>query len=68
MKEDDQDYIRDCIERLKLEHRDLDDVIALLSNDPNTDQIQLRRFKKRKLLVKDQITRMESSLIPDLEG
>ncbi|MGE0081495.1 MAG: YdcH family protein [Thiohalomonadaceae bacterium] len=53
---------------LRLEHRDLDTAIAALSQDPLADQLQLRRLKKRKLLLKDAITRLESQLIPDLDA
>jgi hypothetical protein len=53
---------------LRIEHRDLDEVIARLTLDIHTDQLQLKRLKKRKLMLKDQITRMESELIPDLNA
>jgi hypothetical protein len=53
---------------LRIEHRDLDDVIHRLQLDLYVDQVQLRRLKKRKLLLKDQISRLESQLIPDLNA
>jgi hypothetical protein len=53
---------------LRIEHRDLDDVIARLSMDIHVDEIQLKRLKKRKLGLKDQIQRVESQLIPDLNA
>jgi hypothetical protein len=53
---------------LRIEHRDLDEVIARLTLDIHSDQLQLKRLKKRKLMLKDQITRMESELIPDLNA
>lgn len=53
---------------LRVEHRDLDDAIARLSSDPLVDQLQLRRLKKRKLLLKDLISRLASRLIPDLDA
>jgi hypothetical protein len=53
---------------LRIEHRDLDDVITRLQMDMYVDEIQLRRLKKRKLLLKDQIARLESELIPDLNA
>lgn len=53
---------------LRIEHRDLDDVISRLQMDLYTDEIQLRRLKKRKLLLKDQIARLESEQIPDLNA
>ncbi|MGB5621939.1 MAG: YdcH family protein [Gammaproteobacteria bacterium] len=56
------------LKELRVEHRDLDDVIDRLSCDPSVDQLELRRLKKRKLQIKDQIARLESSLIPDLNA
>ena len=53
---------------LRVEHRDLDDVIARLLEGPYVDQLQIRRMKKRKLMLKDVITRLESELIPDLDA
>ncbi|MFM7066197.1 MAG: YdcH family protein [Gammaproteobacteria bacterium] len=53
---------------LRIEHRDLDDVITRLQMDMYVDEIQLRRLKKRKLMLKDQIARLESELIPDLNA
>ena len=53
---------------LRIEHRDLDEVIMRLSLDVNTDELQMKRLKKRKLMLKDQITRLESQLIPDLNA
>jgi hypothetical protein len=56
------------LRQLRIEHRDLDDIISRLSMDFNVDEIQMKRLKKRKLLLKDQITRLESKLIPDLNA
>ncbi|HUO82001.1 MAG TPA: DUF465 domain-containing protein [Gammaproteobacteria bacterium] len=56
------------LKELRVAHRDLDDVIARLSNDVDVDQLRLRRLKKRKLLLKDMIARLESELIPDLNA
>ena len=53
---------------LKLEHRDLDDVIHRLMQTPVLDQLQLQRLKKRKLLVKDQIAILERQLTPDIRA
>jgi hypothetical protein len=53
---------------LKLEHRDLDDVIHRLLLTPVQDQLQLQRLKKRKLLVKDQIAILERQLTPDIRA
>lgn len=56
------------LRQLRIEHRDLDDVIARLTLDMNSNELQLKRLKKRKLMLKDQITRLESQLIPDLNA
>ncbi len=56
------------LRELRIEHRDLDDVIERLQLDLRVDELQLKRLKKRKLLLKDQITRLESELIPDLNA
>jgi len=54
------------IAALEIEHKDLDDVIVHLSEHPQQDQLQLRRLKKRKLLLKDTIARLRDRLIPDI--
>jgi hypothetical protein len=56
------------LRELRIEHRDLDDVICRLSLDLYIDELQMRRLKKRKLMLKDQIMRLESELIPDLNA
>jgi hypothetical protein len=53
---------------LRIEHRDLDEIISRLSLDFNVDELQLKRLKKRKLQLKDQITHLESQMIPDLNA
>jgi hypothetical protein len=53
---------------LKEEHRDLDQAINRLVEDPGVDQLRLRRMKKRKLKLKDWISQLESRLIPDLDA
>lgn len=58
----------DKLRALRLEHRDLDDVIGRLVVDPDVDQLQLKRLKKRKLCLKDQISQLESDMIPDLNA
>lgn len=64
----DFEQIKIRLQQLRVEHRDLDDVISRLSENTAMDQLQLRRLKKRKLLLKDQIARLESRLIPDLNA
>jgi hypothetical protein len=56
------------LKQLRVEHRDLDQVIARLVVDPNVDQLMLKRLKKRKLMLKDMITQLESARIPDLNA
>ena len=56
------------LRQLRIEHRDLDEVITRLALDIHVDELQLKRLKKRKLILKDQITRLESELIPDLNA
>lgn len=68
MINDDTQALRARIKELQVEHRDLDDVIARLSKEVYVDQLQLRRLKKRKLLLKDSIERLKSKLIPDLDA
>ena len=51
---------------LKSEHRDLDEVIARVSEGGMYDQLMMQRLKKRKLALKDQIARLESQLLPDI--
>jgi hypothetical protein len=52
--------------QLRIEHRDLDDVIKRLANELVCDQLQLQRLKRRKLLLKDQIAWLERQLDPDV--
>mgnify|MGYP003425119345 CR=1 FL=1 len=51
---------------LKMEHRDLDTAIERLAQDALHDELQLRRLKRRKLRLKDQIARLERQLDPDV--
>ena len=62
----DLDAIKARLGALRIEHRDLDEVIDRLLEKPPFDQLQLQRLKKRKLGLKDQITKLESQLIPDI--
>ena len=56
------------LRQLRIEHRDLDDIISRLTMDFKIDELQMKRLKRRKLLLKDQIARLESQLIPDLNA
>jgi len=61
-----QELIQQKLATLRTEHRDLDDVIARISEQAPFDQLQIQRLKKRKLMLKDQITRLESRMLPDI--
>ncbi len=56
------------LRQLRIEHRDLDDVITRLSMDIHVNELQLKRLKKRKLQLKDQIQHLQSKAIPDLNA
>lgn len=62
----DLDRLRARLNELELEHRDLDEVIARLTDHPPFNQLQLQRLKKRKLVLKDEISRITSRLVPDI--
>jgi hypothetical protein len=64
---DDSAEISRLLVELRIEHRDLDTAITRL-NTSGTDELQVRRLKKRKLRLKDTIARLESQLIPDLDA
>ncbi len=61
-----EEALRQKRTELNLEHRDLDDVIARLTERAPYDQLQLQRLKKRKLVLRDQISRIEGKLYPDI--
>ena len=63
---DDTSVVEDKLRELREQHRDLDEVIARLIDRAPFDQIQLQRLKKRKLVLKDEIAKLESQLIPDI--
>jgi hypothetical protein len=62
----DPQALKQRLETLRLEHRDLDDVIRRLTESDRHDRLQLQRLKKRKLLLKDQISTIENLLVPDI--
>lgn len=53
---------------LQVEHRDLDEIVARLTETPRTDELLIKRLKKRKLQLKDQIAKLKSALIPNLDA
>ena len=60
------DEIRAQLEMMRIEHRDLDDAIASLGEKQVMDQLQMARLKKRKLRLRDDISILETRLIPDI--
>lgn len=62
----DPHHIRAQLFDLRAEHRDLDDVIDRVSGEVPFDQVRVKRLKKRKLVLKDQITALEDLLLPDI--
>jgi len=67
MLEENGEIARQLVE-LRIEHRDLDSAIARLAADARCAELQLKRMKKRKLLLKNAIAKLESKLIPDLDA
>ncbi|MGE0151437.1 MAG: YdcH family protein [Reyranellaceae bacterium] len=63
---DELDELREKLEKLQSEHRDLDAEIARLTSEQPFDQLQVQRLKKRKLALKDQIIALHERLIPDI--
>ncbi|HEV3178379.1 MAG TPA: DUF465 domain-containing protein [Stellaceae bacterium] len=62
----DLEAIKARLEQLRSEHRDLDDAIARISEAAPFDTLQVQRLKKRKLVLKDLILKLESQLVPDI--
>jgi hypothetical protein len=54
------------LSNLKVEHQDMDAAVAALEGKPRPDQIQIARLKKKKLLLRDEIVRLEDQLTPDI--
>lgn len=66
MIDETQEELKAKLAELRTEHRDLDDVIDRMAGAVPLDQIQMQRLKKRKLLLKDQIAKLETILLPDI--
>lgn len=66
MLPEEQEELERMLEQLKTEHRDLDVVIQQLSDSVPVDFLRLQRLKKRKLFLKDSISKIESMLLPDI--
>ena len=67
IEDESQGQLRQRLDTLKAEHRELDETILALSGEgASFDQLHLVRLKKRKLLLKDEIIKLESRLLPDI--
>jgi hypothetical protein len=66
LSEEEKAQIQQRLHALEIEHHDLDDIIDRLAIDPGQDRLQLQRLKKRKLMLKDQISKLRTRLIPDI--
>ena len=65
LSEEEIKQIKATIAELEFEHRDLDQLIEQLVRDPAFEELHIKRLKKRKLQLKDQLARLEDDLIPD---
>ena len=63
-----EEALRKQLAELRVQHRDLDEVITRLAHDKSVDELLLRRLKKQKLHLRDTIAHLESRLIPDLDA
>jgi hypothetical protein len=61
-----EDEMRRRLTTLRIEHRDLDAAIAALTSTGSSDQLQIARLKRRKLMLRDQIAILEDYLTPDI--
>jgi hypothetical protein len=68
LNEEEIQQARNDLIELQIEHRDLDHAIDIMLQNAYIDQLRLRRMKKRKLKLKDNIERLESMIIPDLDA
>jgi hypothetical protein len=66
MTDEEERALREQLARLLQEHRDLDAAIEALVISPGSDLIQVQRLKKRKLVLRDKIRRIEDQLTPDI--
>ena len=62
----DTDALRLRLEQLKTEHRDLNDAILRVTESANYNQLQVKRLKKRKVVLRDQIAKLKSQILPDI--
>ena len=58
--------IDEALDALKTQHRTLDSQIVALEADPASDQLKIQRLKRQKLMLKDEISHLQTSLLPDI--
>ena len=68
LNDEELEELRSRLVILKQEHRDMDDAINSLAEGPYINELQLKRMKRKKLLLKDSIQKIEDLLIPDLNA
>lgn len=66
MMQEEEEELNKMLEELRTEHRDLDIIIDQLGDVVPVDFLRMQRLKKRKLFIKDQISKLESMLLPDI--
>ena len=66
MSDDDEESLRDQLVARQQEHRDLDSAIAALESAGSSDNLQIKRLKKKKLYLKDRISDVEDRMTPDI--
>jgi len=66
MQRQNERELREQLARLRTEHRALDEEIVALESASGVDQLHIKRLKKKKLMLKDQITSLEDQLLPDI--
>jgi hypothetical protein len=66
MDSSENEELRERLEELRLTHRDLDDAIDALMDTGRADMIRIQRLKKQKLALKDEISKIENALLPDI--
>lgn len=66
LTKEERQKLEDRLFELRQEHRDLDDIISRLQESRDVEELRLKRFKKRKLKIKDSILQLENELIPDI--
>lgn len=63
---EDIEELKEKLAELEVEHKDLDEVIDRIRQTPPVDFLQMKRLQKKKLMLKDQIQRIKSEIIPDI--